>query len=132
MGKTISKARVAAIAAVSLCAALVASSEPSAAAFRFGGGGFHGGFGGFRGGFGGFRRGLGFRGYGFGLRFGPGLRLSLPWVAGRILSVLRLRISLRRRRLRIRRGLWIWLAATAGGCIGRPTTDTATTSAVVR
>jgi hypothetical protein len=38
---------------VSLCAALVASSEPSAAAFRFGGGGFHGGF--------------GFRGYGLGL-----------------------------------------------------------------
>jgi hypothetical protein len=118
MRKTISKARVAAIAAVSLCAALVASSEP------FGGGGFHGGFGGFR-------RGLGFRGYGFGLRFGPGLRLSLPWVGADIIRTTATDI-LTPPPATDTAGAMDMAAATAGGCIGRPTTDTATTSAVVR
>jgi hypothetical protein len=48
----ISKAVVAAGVALSLCAALVASTEPAAAQFRHGGfgGGFHGGMGGFGGG----------------------------------------------------------------------------------
>ena len=49
MRKTISKAAVAAVAALSLGAALMASTEPAAAQFRhgFGGwGGWHGGWGG--------------------------------------------------------------------------------------
>jgi hypothetical protein len=62
MRKVMSKSAVAAVAALSLCAALVASSEPASAQFRHGGfgggfGGFHGGmggFGGFHGGMGGF------------------------------------------------------------------------------
>src|SRR5215470_14079353 len=52
MRKVMSKAAVAAVAALSLCAALVASSEPASAQFRHGGGGFggfHGGMGGFGG-----------------------------------------------------------------------------------
>ena len=51
MRKVMSKVAVAAVAALSLCAALVASSEPASAQFRHGGGfgGFHGGMGGFGG-----------------------------------------------------------------------------------
>src|SRR6516164_2510684 len=57
MRKVMSKAAVAALAALSLCAALVASSEPASAQFRHGG--FGGGFGGFHGGMGGFHGGMG-------------------------------------------------------------------------
>jgi hypothetical protein len=51
MRKVVSKAAVTAVAALSLGAALVASSEPASAQFRHGGMG--GGFGGFHGGMGG-------------------------------------------------------------------------------
>ena len=43
MSRTISKAGIAAVAALSLGAALVASTEPAAAQWRYGGGGWHGG-----------------------------------------------------------------------------------------
>jgi hypothetical protein len=69
MRKMISKAAIAAVAAVSLVAALVVSTEPASAQFRHGGfgggfgGGWHGGFGGgWHGGFGG----GGWRGGGWG------------------------------------------------------------------
>src|SRR5271166_3794185 len=82
MRKMISKATVAAVAALSLCAALVASTEPAAAAFRMGGGGFGGGMGGWRGGWGGYGyRGYGYGGYGgygYGLGLGYGLALGYP------------------------------------------------------
>jgi len=87
MGKMISKATVAAVAALSLCAALVASTEPAAAAFRMGGGGFGGfhggGMGGWRGGWGGYGyRGYGYGGYGYGLGLGYGLALGYPYWGG--------------------------------------------------
>jgi hypothetical protein len=55
MRNSISKAAVAAVAALSLGAALLASTEPAAAQWRhggggWGGGGWHGGYGGWRGG----------------------------------------------------------------------------------
>ena len=75
MRKMISKAATAAVVALSLGGALVVPTEPAAAAFRMGGGGFgggfhggmggggvggwHGGWGGWRGGWGGWRPGWG-------------------------------------------------------------------------
>ena len=64
--KVMSKAAVAAVAALSLCAALVASSEPASAQFRHGGVGGFGGFHGGMGGFGGWHGGMG--GWGGGWR----------------------------------------------------------------
>ena len=49
MGKTISRAGVAAVAALTLTAALVATTEPAAAQWRYGPG-WHGGYGGWHGG----------------------------------------------------------------------------------
>jgi hypothetical protein len=57
MRKVMSKVAVAAVAALPLCAALLASSEPASAQFRHGG--FGGGFGGFHGGMSGFHGGMG-------------------------------------------------------------------------
>jgi hypothetical protein len=48
MRNTIIRATIAGLTALSLVGSLIATSEPAAAAFRHGGGGFHGG--GFRGG----------------------------------------------------------------------------------
>jgi hypothetical protein len=77
MRKLMSKAAVAAVAALSLGVALVTPTEPAAAAFRMGGGGFgggwHGGMGGWRtaGWGGGWRGGWGgWRGGGGGCRWG--------------------------------------------------------------
>jgi hypothetical protein len=65
MRKVIRTAIVAAAAALGTSWAVVSTSAPAEAAFRFGGGGFHGG--GFHGGFGGYGwRGYGYRGYGYG------------------------------------------------------------------
>jgi hypothetical protein len=59
MRKLMSKATVAAVAALSIGVALITPTEPAAAAFRMGGGGFGGGFHGGMGGFGGWHGGMG-------------------------------------------------------------------------
>lgn len=77
MRKTISKAAVAAVAALSLCAVLVASTEPASAAFRLGGGGFGGGWHG--GGWGGGWRGGGWGGGGWRGGWGGGGWRTAGW-----------------------------------------------------
>ena len=82
MRKVVSKAVVAAVAALSLCAALVASAEPASAQFRHGGGGGFGGFHGGMGGMGGWHGGMG--GWGGGWRtagWGGGWRTA-GWGGG--------------------------------------------------
>jgi len=85
MRKTISKSAVAAVVALSLGAALIASTKPAAAQFRYGWGGWHGGWGGWgwRGGWNGCRwGGCGWGWWPFAAGAGLALAATYPYYGG--------------------------------------------------